>query len=49
MIIIIIINNIVIIIIINNTYKWLNIVKCKIIKFTNKKTKDAVKDTGTTL
>ena len=46
--IIIIINNIVIIII-NNTYKWLNIVKCKIIKFTNKKTKDAVKDTGTTL
>ena len=48
MIIIIIINNIVIIII-NNTYKWLNIVKCKIIKFTNKKTKDAVKDTGTTL
>ena len=48
MMIIIIINNIVIIII-NNTYKWLNIVKCKIIKFTNKKTKDAVKDTGTTL
>ena len=48
MMMIIIINNIVIIII-NNTYKWLNIVKCKIIKFTNKKTKDAVKDTGTTL